>query len=327
MPVVLDRLCHRRHYDIQIGDQNRHLVQLSDRQVSFNKKTWNMYGDLMRKLYRKDMDVSTSPCGDDSFLELLQKSGLIYDMADLPETISGVRFHDEHFAPILTAWMYKAFSHKFWDVMMKGEGSARLYAGWLFELYHYTKNANRHMPLAAAECGNKETKSLFSQHFHEEWNHYHFFARALKAMGYSKAEVENSKPLPMTMEMSNFMRQAARKDSLAYAICSAVLEGTTVDRNSYNPFYEAVKTYYGVPAEAVQPIYDHLDLDAQYQHSNLFRDICEKHGALDAEHASLVLSYGHQMVEHIWMWTENIWNYYSNTNNPLPNRHFDIYRD
>ena len=33
---------------------------------------------------------------------------------------------------------------------MSGKGSARLFTGWLIELYHYTKNANRHMPLSCA---------------------------------------------------------------------------------------------------------------------------------------------------------------------------------
>lgn len=327
MSIVLERLRSKRYYDIHLDDEGRHLVQLSSSQASFGRNTWDTYCELMQKMHRKDISLKDSNYAKPSFLKQLHEYGLIYDTTDIPETLSGISFHDEHFSPILTAWLHKAFSHKFWDLMMKGDGSARLYAGWLFELYHYTKNANRHMPLAAAHCHNKEIKRLFAVHYYEEWNHYHFFARALKAMGYSKETVESSKPLPMTMEMSNFMRQAARRDSLAYAICSAVLEGTTVDRQSFNPFYESVKTLYSIPDEAVQPIYDHLDLDAKYQHSNLFRDICGHCGVINAEQASLVLSYGHQMVEHIWMWTENIWNYYSNPKNSLPHQPFDVYRD
>lgn len=327
MTIALERLRPRRYYDMQPDGEDRHLIRLSGCEASFGKSAWASYCELMQMLHRKDLDLKGVECAKPSFLSQLRQNGLVYDLADIPRNLSGTCFHDEHFAPVLTAWLHKAFSHKFWDTMMNGEGSARLYAGWLFELYHYTRNANRHMPLAAAHCPSKEIKKLFAQHYYEEWNHFHFFARALKALGYSKEAVEASKPLPMTMEMSNFMRQAARRDSLAYAICSAVLEGTTVDRQSFNPFYEAVKSQYGVPDEAVRPIYDHLDLDAKYQHSHLFRDICDHCEVIDAERASLVLSYGHQMVEHIWMWTENIWSYYSDPQSSLPRRPFDIYRD
>ena len=64
--------------------------------------------------------------------------------------LSGEEFHRDYFSKLLPSWLGEAFSHPFWDRMMSGKGSARLYTGWLFELYHYTRNANRHMPLSCA---------------------------------------------------------------------------------------------------------------------------------------------------------------------------------
>lgn len=315
---------YRKCYDVQQDSQEQFLVRLSDRQVTFNKRAWENYQSLSQKILRKDMQLEVV---DEKFLNKLRVSGLAYDVADIPDSIDATEFYEKYFDPALTAWLYKAFSHEFWDLMIQGDGSAQLYAGWLFELYHYTKNANRHMPLATAECSHKRIKTLLAKHYVEEWNHYDFFANALMALGYTKKEIENSKQLPMTAEMSNFMREAARRDSLAYAICSAVLEGSTVDRKSFNPFYEAVKKHYQVPEGAVKPIYDHLVLDKQYQHANLFREICEAAGTLDAKQVSVMLSYGYQMVDHIWMWTDNIWKYYRNPENPIPLRSFDIYKD
>lgn len=315
---------YRKCYEVEGGVGDQHFVRLSDRQVVFGKSSWEKYLDLGKRVLRKDANKSDS---DAQFLEKLRELGVAYNLTDIPVKITGVQFYDEYFEPILTPWLYKAFSHQFWDLMLSGKGSSRLYAGWLFELYHYTKNANRHMPLAAAECKEKAVKTLLAKHYVEEWNHYDFFAFALRDMGFKKEEIEYAKPLPMSSEMSNFMREAARRDSLAYAICSAVLEGSTVDRKSYNPFYEAVQQHYGVPRGAVQPIYDHLALDLKYQHANLFREICEATPTIDAERASMILSYGYQMVEHIWLWTDNIWKYYKDENNPIPNRHFDINKD
>jgi pyrroloquinoline quinone (PQQ) biosynthesis protein C len=237
--------------------------------------------------------------------------------------MTGLEFH-ERFSTVLNSWLTQAFSHPFWERMMSGKGSARLFTGWLIELYHYTKNANRHMPLSAAHAHEKPIKQLRAKHYAEEWNHYHYFMKSLKALGYTDAQIAESVPLPMTLALSNFMRQAARHDILAYSICSAVLEGTTTDRKTYNPYYDKSGELYGIPREAIQPIYAHLDLDVKYQHSDLFRDILQHVPEMSAERASTVLDYGHQLVEHIWLWTDNIEKYYQVESNPVPRRPFDV---
>ena len=256
-------------------------------------------------------------------VDAFRAAGLLVDAGTLPRELDGAHFHAAYFQPLLQAWLAKAFSHPFWARMMEGRGSARLYAGWLFELYHYTRNANRHMPLAAAHCRNKPVKALLAQHYEEEWSHYHFFSRAARAMGFAAEEVTRSQPLPMTAEMADFMRQAARTDVLCYAACSAVLEGTTTDGSAYTPFYERMQSLYGVPEGAVKPIYDHLALDAQYQHADLFAEICRHEGTLTAERASRVLDFGHQMVEHIWLWTDEIERWYGDPARPMPRMPFD----
>src|SRR5204863_1673979 len=171
-------------------------------------------------------------------------------------------------------------------------------------LYHYTKNANRHMPLSCAHTQDKPIKKLRAQHYAEEWNHYHYFTKALKALGYVDQDISTSVPLPTTLALSNFMRQAAREDVLAYSICSAVLEGTTTDRATYNPYYDKCAELYSLPREAIKPLYAHLDLDVQYQNSDLFREILETVPAIPAARAARVLEYGHQLAEHIWLWTD-----------------------
>src|SRR5262245_36534224 len=103
------------------------------------------------------------------------------------------------------------------------------------------------MPLSCAHSRTKAIKDLRSRHYAEEWNHYHYFMKALKALGLTESAIAESVPLPMTLALSNFMRQAAREDVLAYSICSAVLEGTTTDRSTFNPYYEKTAELYGIP--------------------------------------------------------------------------------
>jgi hypothetical protein len=151
--------------------------------------------------------------------------------------------------------------------------------------------------------------------------------KSLKALGFKNAEIEDSVPLPMTLALSNFMRQAAREDILCYSVCSAVLEGTTTERGTFNPYYEKSAELYGVPREAIKPIYDHLDLDIKYGHSDLFLEILEHVPSMTAERAAKILDYGHQLVEHIWLWTDNIEKCYDNSANDVPRRGFDPFLD
>jgi len=260
------------------------------------------------------------------FIEALATSGLLYRVDDYPGKQTGLEFHTK-FSSVLGSWLTEAFAHPFWERMMSGEGSARLFTGWLIELYHYTKNANRHMPLSCAYAHEKPIKQLRAKHYAEEWNHYHYFMKSLKALGFNEPQIADSVPLPMTLALSNFMRQAARTDVLAYSICSAVLEGTTTDRGTYNPYYQRSAELYGLPKEAITPIFAHLDLDVQYQHSDLFRDILQHVPEMSPERASLVLDHGHQLIEHIWLWTDNIEKYYQMASNPMPRRPFDALVD
>jgi pyrroloquinoline quinone (PQQ) biosynthesis protein C len=331
MTVIQERYRPRRVYEITPAEGGVNL-RLCDRVVELGKQEFGWYqkvadwlpsvrgvADLSREL---GMDEGKVP----KFIEALEHSGLLYRLEDVPQTMTGLEFH-ARFSSILSSWLSEAFAHPFWERMMNGQGSARLFTGWLIELHHYTKNANRHMPLSCAHAREKPIKQLRAKHYAEEWNHYHYFTKALKALGYTEPQIAESVPLPMTLALSNFMRQAAREDVLAYSICSAVLEGTTTDRGTYNPYYEKAGALYGIPKEAIAPIYAHLDLDVQYQHSDLFRDILEKVPQLSAERASRVLDYGHQLVEHIWLWTDNIESYYRVESNPVPRRPFDARLD
>src|SRR5207237_8288527 len=108
---------------------------------------------------------------------------------------------------------------------------------------------------------------------------------------------------------------------------SVLLVGSPDKPQTYSASYYQSREPYGIPEQAVAPIYQPLDVDVQYQLSDLFKDILEHVPEISAERASVVLGYGHQLVEHIWQWTENIERYYEVESNPVPRSSFDIARD
>jgi pyrroloquinoline quinone (PQQ) biosynthesis protein C len=327
MTPIQERYRAKRVYEIT-SSGGRVELRLSDRIVELGDKEYGWYQKVAEWLpsVRGVADLSRDLGLDEAkvprFVDTLEKSGLLYRVDGAPEKTTGLELHTR-FSAVLDSWLSEAFAHPFWERMMSGKGSARLFTGWLIELYHYTKNANRHMPLSCAHAHEKPIKQLRAKHYAEEWNHYHYFMKSLKALGFTEPQIAESVPLPMTLALSNFMRQAAREDILAYSICSAVLEGTTTDRKKNNPYYEKSMELYGLPKAAIAPIYAHLDLDVQYQHSDLFREILEHVGEMPADRAGRVLDYGHQLVEHIWLWTDNIEKYYQVESNPMPRRAFD----
>jgi hypothetical protein len=302
-------------------------VRLSDREVKLGAREFALYEKVAERVpgIEEKKDVATDLGMDEARLQrltaALEGSGLLYRQSAIPASLTGVELHTL-FNKILPSWLDEAFSHPFWERMTSGKGSKRMYSGWLIELYHYTRNANRHMPLSCAHAREKAIKNMRAKHYAEEWNHYHYFLKALKALGFSEDSIVNSVPLPMSLALSNFMRQAAREDILGYSICSAVLEGTTVNRGAYNPYYETCAKLYGLPQESIAPIYAHLDLDVQYQHSDLFLDILNTVETIPAARAGRVLEYGHQLVEHIWLWTDSIEKYYGVESNPMPRPRF-----
>jgi pyrroloquinoline quinone (PQQ) biosynthesis protein C len=318
-----------RVYEANPTGSGAFTLRLKDRVVELGPRDFNRYKSLVEWLpttrTAKDfaVEIGLDEPKLERFASTLADAGLLFRRAAIPAKMSGEEFHRDYFSKILPSWLSEGFSHPFWDRMMTGKGSARLYTGWIIELYHYTRNANRHMPLSSAYTHSKPIKSLRAKHYAEEWNHYHYFLKSLRALGYASEQIETSLPLPMTLALSNFMRQAAREDVLAYSVCSAVLEGTTTDRGAYNPYYEKAGELYGIPKAAIAPIFAHLDLDVQYQHSDLFLDILKTVPEITPERASLVLSYGHQLTEHVWLWTENIEKYYDDPSNPMPRVPFD----
>ena len=124
----------------------------------------------------------------------------------------------------------------------------------------------------------------------------------------------------MTLALSNFMRQAAREDILAYSICSAVLEGTTVEPRTLQPVLREVRRALRHPARRRSRRSTRTSTSTcSTSTRDLFLEILDDGRRRSRPSARRrVLDYGHQLVEHIWMWTDNIEKYYEDEANPMP---------
>ena len=130
-------------------------LKLSDREVDLGSKEYALYQKLAEEVpsVRSEKEISAELGMSEAqlrrLLDAFASAGLFYRADTFPRpwrASSSTRCSTR----CCRAGSSEAFSHPFWERMMSGKGSARLYSGWLFELYHYTRNANRHMPLSCA---------------------------------------------------------------------------------------------------------------------------------------------------------------------------------
>src|SRR5437868_4112114 len=135
-------------------------VRLSDREVDLGKNELALYEQVAERIptVKAPKEVAAELGMDEGrlrrLLAALEEAGLVYRAETIPATLSGVELHTL-FNKILPSWLDEAFSHPFWDRMTSGKGSRRMYSGWLLELYHYTRNANRPMPRLCAHTKEK----------------------------------------------------------------------------------------------------------------------------------------------------------------------------
>lgn len=209
-------------------------------------------------------------------------------------------------------WKERLFSHRLWLDLSRGKASRTQFLGWLLESYHFIAGVNVRLALAVAECSEHSIRSLFAQHYSEEYDHCHFFMSALNDFGLSKEEILNSRPLPGTLAILNFMRQCARADSLQYAVCSGFLESTGTDRERGREFFSHLMKYYSPEkTSAIQPLVEHINLDEAYGHNSLMEAIVDKLGDIPLERASAAINAGSLLVETLEMWSTDIRRNYS----------------
>jgi len=130
----------KRVYEITPREGKREL-RLNDRIVELGEQEFDWYQKVaawlpsVRGLADLSRDLGMDEAKVPRFLGALAESGLLYRADGAQKTLSGLEFHAK-FSSVLSSWLSEAFEHPFWERMMSGKGSARLFTGWLIELYH-----------------------------------------------------------------------------------------------------------------------------------------------------------------------------------------------
>jgi pyrroloquinoline quinone (PQQ) biosynthesis protein C len=242
----------------------------------------------------------------------LSDSGIVSFVSQKePAMVDPLRFAKEC-RTVFKKWKNQLFTDSFWEKLSCGKASIAEFAGWLLENFYFIEGATFRLSLATASSANKQIKKHFSQHFIEEYNHHHFFMKALKRLGFTSEQVEMHQPLPSTLAIINHMRECARRDILSYSMCSAFLESTGEDRSIVTQFFETLSHHYDAEKKGIiTPLINHANLDAEYGHNGWLEKICSELPMLDMERANDALQSGKTLVETLQLWSNDIERYYS----------------
>jgi pyrroloquinoline quinone (PQQ) biosynthesis protein C len=204
------------------------------------------------------------------------------------------------------------FAEPLWLHLSEGTAPQSVLIGWLIENYHFIEGVNDRLALAAGSSRHPKIRPLFVKHYLEEWNHYHFFVKALEAIGIPYYQLRRTRPLPATTAILNHMRDCARFDELAYAVCSGFLESTGEDRTKSLEFLARLeKNFCGQKPGAIMPLVDHLKLDEAYQHNSVVENVCFNLGEnISAARAERAIASLLQLVETMKMWSREISRWY-----------------
>lgn len=210
-------------------------------------------------------------------------------------------------AALYAQWKTRLFSHPLWLGLAGGTLPRAVFVGWVVESWWFITGVMDRLPMAIANTEEADIRAVFARHFSEEWDHCHFFATALDALGIPAAQRMQSRPLPATRAVQHWMRRAARADPLRYAACSGFLESTGNDRARARTFFERVGASYDAgDGRGVRPMAEHVALDEEYGHEGFVQKVARKLQRIERERARAALQTAYGLVETLEMWSSDI---------------------
>ncbi|WP_437820127.1 iron-containing redox enzyme family protein [Sorangium sp. So ce1078] len=144
----------------------------------------------------------------------------------------------------------------------------RVVLGWLLETYHYIKAFPGAIQHAAAHASG-ELRGLLERYAAEERGHELYVARTLEAAGLTRAEIESSIPLVSTRLIDLLMRDLFTDQPIAALLVAAIVEADEIGDEDLRTFREATARHYGLGADALAPLQEHMKIDARLGHAEL----------------------------------------------------------
>lgn len=253
------------------------------------------------------------PDDDVALVLRLLSQGAVRDLRVLDGSVSTGQFCDYLYARV-SAWRSNkpAALWPWREVIAAGRASTGYLRGLLVENYHYVRAASvRQSPLLSHATSMRQF-DLIRGFVTEEANHEGYFLESLTRWGVDPAEVRASVPLASTAGFIGLQYRLAHRGLLDYLAGSVVLE---VDPKVYavrgDP-YQRWTEVYGIDADILAPVREHIRDDVTGGHASLFRAVAEDAcpSSLPLAVAVSALESARQVFDQTRLWQRDMYEHY-----------------
>ncbi|RMB35761.1 heme oxygenase-like protein [Sphingomonas sp. PP-F2F-G114-C0414] len=180
--------------------------------------------------------------------------------------------------------------------------------GYALEYFYIVKAAPGLIGPALATARTSRERDLLQGFLKSELGHDAFLARALEAVGLTPEELEAHQPLPTTFALCAALGVYARQHPLSF---KAVLFLFEVAQVAFVDAFDDRCRELDLPAAFYLPLRDHADLNADYEHADISRDLMALEGVVDREAAVVVKRNVALMIETMILQEEQILTFYA----------------
>lgn len=180
--------------------------------------------------------------------------------------------------------------------------------GYALEYFYIVKAAPGLIGPALATAMTRRERDLLQGFLKSELGHDAFLGRALEAVGISPAELETHQPLPTTFALCAALGVYARQHPLSF---KAVLFLFEVAQATFVDAFDERCRELDLPAAFYLPLRDHADLNADYDHADISRELLALEGVVDREAAVVAKRHVALMIETMIQQEEQILHFYA----------------
>ena len=233
--------------------------------------------------------VSAAPLLADQlpdFLEELDRLGLLLE-THIPfqaGNLCGEEFYYRLrlFASKVTASRARNIFHR---ALTSRSVSREQLIGYVIEYYHLVNHASRIIAPALSHADTKKTHIILSNFLASEMGHDRMLLEALNAVGIREEHVTYLMPLPATFALISALAVLAAQDPLSFKSMLFVFE--EADARFGKAFEQRCKEL-DMPTAFFEPVLRHADLNDEYDHGDISRDLLSEVAVVTIEQQSVV---------------------------------------
>ncbi len=210
-------------------------------------------------------------------------------------------------------WTNQKGTDSFNDIVKSNKAPKSLLVGFALEYFFVTKRAfTTLMPSTMFQLSPK-IKFELRKFAMEEFNHDKIMVRALEAVGISKEDAYNHIPLPSTAALINLLSFWSHHDPLSYMASLFIFEEAS-DGNEYLASLEQ----YNLPKEYIKPMYDHSDVNEDWGHGAVSRNLLKHIEYVSLDDQKRVIKNIYLLLNTLYAFYEDLVDkYYENEDLPV----------